>query len=135
MLDPTKVIEVVQAHAHHKLTSGSETREATNLAQRKIADALSQEVNKHLDDYLDQIEAQFIPAAEAYAEAVQALPREFDSKDVTGWDPKTFEAYSWAKQANTAIEAAKTWLLNLERVLPSETFNNAYASEFLILAP
>lgn len=135
VLDPKKVASVVRANAEHTITTGQALTDATNQARQKIAYALTDAVANNLDGYLDQIEQRFGDAAEEYAEAVQDLPREFDSSDVTGWEPQIFEAYTRAKQANAVIEQAKEWLLNLGRVVPSEKLNYNHSSEFLVLSP
>lgn len=135
VLDPAKVGEVVRAHAQHKLTSGKEMREAINQAQLKIAQALSAEVKNNLDSYIPQIEDVFAPAAEAYAEAVKDLPREFTATEVTDWAPAQFDAYTRAKQASQIIEQAKNWMLNLGKVVRAESFPNHLNNELIVLEP
>lgn len=135
VLDAKKVADVVRANAEHTVTSGQALTEASNRARGLIAQAVTRAVGDNLDGYLDQIEQRFQDAAEEYAEAVKLLPREFNSEDVTGWEPEVFEAYTRAKQANATIEAVKGWLLNLGRVVPSEKFDTSYSTEFLILNP
>lgn len=135
VLDPKKVASVVRANAEHTVTTGQALTDASNQARQKIAYAVTAAVTENLDEYLDQLEERFRDAAEEYTEAVQILPREFNSEDVTRWETGMFDAYARAKQANATIEATKQWLLNLGRVVRDERFNPDFSSEFLILAP
>lgn len=135
VFDPAKVIDTVRAQARHEIETGQALRTACNAAASKIAARLSREVENDLGFYTDQLEARFDTAASDYAEAVRALPREFTSNDVTGWDTATFDAFTTAKQANAVLEQAKQWMLSLGQVVRSQQFPQEFASEFLVLDP
>ncbi|GAA3521817.1 hypothetical protein NUW87_04865 [Corynebacterium pilbarense] len=135
VLDPKKVASVVRANAEHTVTTGQALTDASNQARQKIAYAVTEAVTENLDEYLDQLEERFRNAAEEYTKAAQELPREFNSEDVTRWEPGVFDAYARAKQANGTIEATKQWLLNLGRVVRTEKFDPRHSSEFLVLSP
>lgn len=135
VLDPKKVAGVVRAHAEHAVSTGQALTDAANQARGMIARAISEAVAENLEDYLQQADQRFNRAAKEYTEAAQVLPREFTAEDVTGWEPELFEAYTRARHANTTLEAARVWMLNLGKVIPTEAFPSTFSSEFLVLSP
>lgn len=101
-------------HTKHTLYSGQERQRAINLARNTIERQLKAEVNNNLDSYLEQVEAIFNPAAEAYAEAVEKLPAgKFTADAVLGFSKEQREAYHTAREAAGTISWASNWLYDL----------------------
>lgn len=101
-------------HTKHTLYSGQERQRAINLARNTIERELKSQVNANLGKYLEQIEAIFNPAAEAYAEAVEKLPAsKFTAEDVLGFSEEQRGAYHTAREAAGVISWAADWLWEL----------------------
>ncbi|MBM0242955.1 hypothetical protein GWO63_001255 [Corynebacterium macginleyi] len=98
----------------HSLYHGDKRRQAINLARNTIERELKAQVNDNLDKYLEQVEAIFNPAAEAYAEAVEQLPSgKFTAEDVLNFGQREREAYHSAREAAGTISWAANWLYGL----------------------
>ncbi|MDV2424765.1 hypothetical protein RAE13_10150 [Corynebacterium curieae] len=101
-------------HTMHTLYHGEERQRAINLARNTIEAQLKAEVNNNLDSYLEQVEAIFTPASEAYTEAVEKLPAsKFTAEDVLGFSEEQREAYHTARSAAGVISWAADWLWEL----------------------
>lgn len=121
-------------HTLHSLYHGDERRQAINLARNTIERQLKAEVNNNLDSYLEQVEAIFNPAAEAYAEAVEKLPAtKFTAEEVLGFSEEQREAYHAAREAAGVISWAANWLWELLD-LPGQSLGN-WGKWFLVCAP
>lgn len=121
-------------HTMHTLYHGEERQRAINLARNTIEAQLKAEVNNNLDSYLEQVEAIFNPAAEAYAEAIEKLPAtRFTAEGVLGFSEEQREAYHAAREAAGVISWAADWLWELLD-LPGQRLDN-WGKYFLICAP
>lgn len=121
-------------HTMHTLYHGQERQRAINLARNTIERELKNQVNANLDKYLEQVEAIFEPAAEAYAEAVEQLPSsKFTAEDVLGFSEEQREAYHTAREAAGVISWAADWLWELLD-LRGQSLGN-WGKWFLVCAP
>lgn len=121
-------------HTMHTLYHGQERQRAINLARNTIERELKTQVNNNLDKYLEQIEAIFNPAAEAYAEAVEKLPAgKFTADAVLGFSEEQREAYHTAREAAGVISWATDWLWELLD-LPGQSLGN-WDKYFLVCEP
>lgn len=121
-------------HTMHLLCNGEEHQRAINLARNTIERELKTQVNNNLDKYLEQVEAIFNPAAEAYAEAVEQLPSGMFTADaVLGFSESQREAYHTAREAAGVISWAANWLYDLVD-LPRQSLGG-YSRWFLVCAP
>lgn len=121
-------------HTLHSLYHGDERRQAINLAQNTIERQLKAEVNNNLDSYLEQVEAIFNPASQAYADAVEKLPTgKFTAEDVLAFSESQRGAYHTAREAARTISWAAGWLHDLLD-LPGQRLGN-WGKWFLVCAP
>lgn len=121
-------------HTMYSLYHGEERRQAINLARNSIERELKAQVNANLDKYLQQVEAIFNPAAEAYADAVDKLPAtKFTAEEVLGFSQEQREAYHTAREAAGVISWAADWLWELLD-LPGQSLGN-WGKWFLVCAP
>jgi len=121
-------------HTMHTLYHGDERRQAINLAQNTIERELKAQINANLGKYLEQIEAIFNPAAEAYAEAVEQLPSEkLTAEDILSLPEEQRGAYHTAREAAGTISWAAGWLYDLVD-LPGQRLGN-WGKWFLVCAP
>lgn len=116
------------------LYNGDQRRQAINLARNTIERELKAQVNNNLDKYLEQVEAIFNPAAEAYANAVEKLPTgKFTADAVLGFSEEQREAYHTAREAAGVISWAADWLWELLD-LRGQSLGN-WGKWFLVCAP
>lgn len=122
-------------HTKHTLYSGQERQRAINFARNTIDRELKAQINVNLDKYLEQVEAIFNPASEAYAAAVEKLPAtgKFTAEDVLGLPEEQRGAYHTAREAASVISWAADWLWNLVD-LPGQSLGG-YSRWFLVCAP
>ena len=124
----------IDQHTRFTLHNGQERRQAINLAQNTIERELKAQVNSNLDKYLEQVEAIFNPAAEAYAEAVEKLPTgKFTADAVLGFSEEQRGAYHTAREAARTISWAANFLYGLLD-LPGQRLGN-WGKWFLVCAP
>lgn len=125
----------IDQHTRFTLYNGQERRQAINLAQNTIDRELKAQVNANLDKYLEQIEAIFNPAAEAYAEAIEKLPAtgKFAADDVLNFNAGEREAYHSAREAAGVISWAADWLWELLD-LPGQSLGG-FSRWFLVAEP
>lgn len=122
-------------HTKHTLYSGQERQRAINLARNTIERELKTQVNANLDKYLEQVEAIFNPASEAYAAAVEKLPAtgKFTAEDVLNFNEEERGAYYTAREAAGTITWAANWLHDLLD-LPGQSLGG-WGKWFLVCAP
>lgn len=121
-------------HTMHTLYHGAERQRAINLARNTIERQLKTEVNNSLDNYVEQVESIFNPAAEAYANAVEKLPAgKFTADAVLGFSEEQREAYHTAREAAGVISWAAGWLHDLLD-LPGQSLGG-WGKWFLVCAP
>ena len=121
-------------HTMYSLYHGDERRQAINLAQNTIERELKTQVKANLGKYLEQVEAIFNPAAEAYTEAVEKLPAtEFTADAVLGFSEEQREAYHTAREAAGTISWASNWLYDLLD-LPGQSLGG-WGKYFLVCEP
>lgn len=124
----------IDEHTRFTLYNGQERRQAINLAQNTIERELKAQVNANLDKYLEQVEAIFNPAAEAYTDAVEKLPTsKFTADEALGFSGEQREAYDAAREAAGTISWAANWLWGLMD-LPGQRLDN-WGKWFLVCAP
>lgn len=124
----------IDQHTRFTLYNGQERRQAINLAQNTIDRELKTQVKANLDKYLEQVEAIFNPAAEAYAEAVDKLPaNKFTAEDVLAFNESQRAAYHAAREAAGTISWASGWLYDLLDLRGQSL--GGYSRWFLVCAP
>ena len=124
----------IDQHTRFTLYNGQERRQAINLAQNTIERELKAQVKANLGKYLEQVEAIFNPAAEAYAEAVEKLPAgKFTADAVLGFSEEQREAYHTAREAAGVISWTAGWLHDLLD-LPGQSLGG-WGKYFLVCEP